>query len=153
MLSHEFAQIGQNQGIIFPDLHAPIAISLGAIVGALSRYYLTLLSMHWFGTAFPYGTLLINLTGSGLIGFLVTGFTRFASLVDLQWLIVTGFLGSYTTFSTYALDTSNLLRTQNYKNTLLYGWGSLVLGLVSVEFGILFANLLFNNLFRSSFIR
>ncbi len=146
-MSYELAQISQNQGMISPELRAPIAISLGAIVGALSRYYLTVLSMRWFGTAFPYGTIFINFSGSGLIGFLVTGFTHFTfSTADLQWLLVTGFLGSYTTFSTYALDTSNLFRTQNYQSTLLYGWGSLVLGLQSVELGILFADWLLNYL-------
>lgn len=138
---HLFAELNQVSGlpILGTDFRAPILIVLGAIPGALSRYYITLFTAQWFGTAFPYGTLLINLTGSGLIGFLSLLITKQSAAVDWQSLLVIGFLGSYTTFSTYALDTSNLLRTRSHKRALFYWLGSPVLGFLCVELGIFLA--------------
>jgi CrcB protein len=60
-LAAGFHQIGQILSSVDPAIRAPIAISSGAIPGALSRYYLTLLAAKWSGT-FPYGTFFINLT-------------------------------------------------------------------------------------------
>lgn len=121
---------------IDPALRGPLAISLGAIPGALSRYYLTLLLTHWFGSGFPYGTFVINLTGAMLMGCFVT-FTleRTMTSPDLRLLIAVGFLGSYTTFSTYALDTANLLKTSQHGVALVYWLGSAVLGFLSLELG------------------
>ena len=141
VLSYVFMELGKTQELqnIAPAIHAPLLISLGAIPGALSRYYLTLLCARWFGVAFPYGTLCINLTGAGLIGFFTTLSAKLPHAPNLQWLVAVGFLGSYTTFSTYALDASNLLRTKSYKRALFYWWGSPVLGFFSVELGMFLA--------------
>ena len=119
-----------------PALRTPIAISFGAVPGALSRYYLTLWSARWLGTGFPYGTFLINLTGALVMGFFVT-FTleRTITAPDLRLLIAVGFLGSYTTFSTYTLDTMTLARGGNVGSSLFYWAGSAVLGVVCVELG------------------
>jgi len=142
VLSYAFAEPGKMQGLQNLDsaFHTPLLVSLGAIPGALSRYYLTLLCARWLGIAFPYGTFFINLTGAGMMGFFVTLAAKQAfSIPELQWLVAVGFLGSYTTFSTYALDTSNLLRTRNYKKALFYWWGSPILGFLSVELGMFLA--------------
>lgn len=138
---HLFAEINHIQGapVLAPAVHAPILVALGAIPGALSRYYLTLLAAQWFGITFPYGTFLINLTGSGLIGFLSTLIAKQVASADLQSLLIVGFLGSYTTFSTYALDTSNLLRTGSRKRAWFYWLGSPILGFFCVELGIFLA--------------
>ncbi|BAY41090.1 CrcB protein [Nostoc sp. NIES-2111] len=122
-------------------IYIPIAISLGAVPGALSRYYLTIFFGNWFGTAFPYGTLFINLTGAFLMGFSATFISRIAIYPHLYLLVAVGFLGSYTTFSTYALDISNLLRTREYKAALLYWLGTPVLGFISIEMGIILAKI------------
>lgn len=123
-----------------PDpMLAPILVALGAVPGALSRYYLTMQIARWLGTAFPYGTFLINLTGAGLIGFLTIAIDRQAAAANWQLLLIVGFLGSYTTFSTYALDTSNLWRAGRQRRALFYGLGSPVLGFFCVELGILLA--------------
>jgi fluoride exporter len=116
----------------------PLAIALGAIPGALCRYYLGLLCLAWFGPGFPVGTFLINLSGSFLMGFFVA-FTLERAIVsaDLRLFFAVGFLGSYTTFSTYALDTAGLLRTDQ-RLALLYGLGSLVLGVICLELGTQF---------------
>ncbi|EKQ69559.1 camphor resistance protein CrcB [Leptolyngbyaceae cyanobacterium JSC-12] len=125
------------------ELSAPVAVSLGAIPGALSRYYLTLLCARWLGISFPFGTFLINLSGSLFMGFFAAlAIERIIPSSELQLLVTTGFLGSYTTFSTYALDTANLRRTGNQSLTLFYWAGSVVLGGACLEIGIRLAQLL-----------
>lgn len=121
---------------IDPVIRAPIAISLGAIPGALSRYYLTLLFARWLGTSFPYGTFFINITGAAVMGFFVTFFLeRGIGTPDLRLLFAVGFLGSYTTFSTYALETSVLLRSGSQNLALLYWLGSAAIGYLGLECG------------------
>jgi len=117
----------------------PIGIAIGAIPGALGRYYLTLFFTQRLGTNFPYGTLIINLSGSLLMGFFAVGLSRLGEPAHLNSLILVGFLGSYTTFSTYQLDTSNLLKLGNYRKALLYWLGSPILGFICVELGIALA--------------
>ncbi|MBW4632600.1 MAG: fluoride efflux transporter CrcB [Iphinoe sp. HA4291-MV1] len=134
-----FASLGKIFSLLTsfdPAIRAPIAVSLGAIPGALSRYYLSILSSWWFGVGFPFGTFMINLTGSLVMGFFVT-FTLERSMTspDLRLLVAVGFLGSYTTFSTYSLETLTLLRTGNYGLSLLYWMGSAALGVACVELG------------------
>jgi CrcB protein len=122
--------------VIHPGIRAPLAISLGAIPGALSRYYLTMLFARWFGTGFPYGTFVINITGALVMGFFVTlTLERTITSPDLRLLVAVGFLGSYTTFSTYALDTSVLLKSGNYGLALFYWLGSASLGFIGLEIG------------------
>lgn len=124
-------------------LNAPIAVGLGAIPGALSRYYLTVWFSQWLGASFPFGTFFINLSGALLMGFFATlAIERVITSPELQLLITTGFLGSYTTFSTYALDTSVLLRGSDRAKALFYWAGSVVLGGICLEIGIAIAKLL-----------
>jgi CrcB protein len=121
---------------INPNIRAPLAICFGAIPGALSRYYLTILFAKWLGTSFPYGTFVINITGALIMGLFATlAVERSMIAPDLHLLIATGFLGSYTTFSTYALDTSMLLRQGRYGYGVFYWVGSTMLGLAGLEIG------------------
>ncbi len=87
-----------------------LGIALGAVVGASARYFLSTYIGRHFSTVFPYGTLLINITGSLILGF----FLVYAServLVDPRWrlLVAVGFCGSYTTFSSYAFESFALM--------------------------------------------
>ncbi len=80
-------------------------VSLGAIFGACSRYYISRLAAKLLGAVFPYGTLFINLTGSIIVGFFMIYATE-RVLLDPRWrlLIVVGFCGAFTTFSSYAFE-------------------------------------------------
>jgi CrcB protein len=83
-----------------------LAISVAAIVGANLRYFVSRLAAIELGSVFPYGTLFINIVGSFIVGFFVI-WTSERVLVDPRWrlLVVVGFCGSFTTFSSYAFET------------------------------------------------
>lgn len=117
----------------------PVAISLGAIAGALSRYYITLWFGQRMGTDFPYGTFFINLSGCFLMGFLSTLMLDRTASPEIRLMLTTGFLGAYTTFSTYGLDTLNLMKTQSFAATSFYWLGSAVLGVIGVQLGAMLA--------------
>ncbi|MDX2096783.1 MAG: fluoride efflux transporter CrcB [Leptolyngbyaceae cyanobacterium bins.59] len=114
----------------------PLVIAMGAIPGAIVRYALTEWMKAKFGDRFPYGTFVINLTGcflAGLCFILLTRFPQYPKELDL--LIRIGFLGSYTTFSTYGYDTLTLSRKNN-RMAGVYWAGSAILGFLAVYLGI-----------------
>lgn len=87
-------------------MQAVLWISLGAIAGANARYFLSRWAAKAMNPAFPYGTLIINVTGSLLLGFFLI-WTSERVLADPRWrlMIAIGFCGAYTTFSSYAFET------------------------------------------------
>ncbi len=122
------------------EIRWPIGIGLGAIAGSLLRYYITLSLNQWLGTAFPFGTFTINLTGAFGLGFFATWVLgRTAIPPEVQLAITVGFFGSYTTFSTYELDTKTLLAGHDWAIALLYWICTAVLGVLCLEAGSLLA--------------
>lgn len=117
-------------------LIAPLAISAGAIPGALSRYYLTVALAKRPDIQFPYGTLVVNLSGALLMGFVATLVVGQLIPPTLQLFLAMGFLGSYTTFSTYALDTAYLRQSRGFLFSLCYWAGSAIGGAICLEVGI-----------------
>lgn len=111
-------------------------ISLGALAGANARYVVGVWALGALGAAFPYGTFLVNVTGSFLVGFIVTFLTDRA-LDDPAWrlLLITGFCGGYTTFSTYAFEAIALARLGQLGTAALYVAGSVAIGLAGVVLG------------------
>lgn len=111
-------------------------IALGGSLGAVARYGVATWIYQQTGTSFPWGTFIINVTGSFAIGFLAELFET--ALVPGGWrsFLTIGFLGAYTTFSTFTLETFNLLREGELRlatgNILL----STVAGLFAVVLGI-----------------
>jgi fluoride exporter len=114
-----------------------LVIALGGMLGANARYLVGLFVAERLGADFPYGTLLINVTGSLVIGFFLTLVTERLE-VDPLWRLffVTGFLGAYTTFSSYTYETATLLREGAFGAGLVYLVGSVVTGMVGVLAGI-----------------
>ncbi|HWZ82568.1 MAG TPA: fluoride efflux transporter CrcB [Terriglobales bacterium] len=90
-------------------------IAVGAVLGASSRYFLSGLVARNVSSAFPYGTLLINVTGSLVLGFFLT-YSTDRVLLDPRWrlFIAIGFCGSYTTFSSYAFESFALMEQSQW---------------------------------------
>lgn len=111
-------------------------IATGAVGGALSRFYITEWANSKFNPTFPISTLGINLTGCLLVGFFATVSSKIMHYPpELDLLIRTGFLGSYTTFSTYSFDTVTLWKTRKIVAAGFYGLGSIVFGVGAVILG------------------
>jgi fluoride exporter len=114
-------------------------ISLGAVLGANARYLVNQLAARWFGTSFPYGTLAVNLGGClliGTVGTLVTG--RLIDRPDLvRQVVIVGFLGSLTTFSSFAYETHGLLKDGEWVRATANVVLSVVAGIAGVRLGIL----------------
>jgi fluoride exporter len=114
-------------------LSGAIAIAVGAVPGAVSRYYLTEFCKKAIGTNFPYGTFIINFTGCLLMGFFFTLFQEIEGFPpEADLLVRTGFLGSYTTFSSYGYDTLALWRNGKSGATLFYWAGSAILAVIGI---------------------
>lgn len=120
-----------------PVLGKILLVMVGGSLGALSRYGTSLFAAQWFGTRFPWGTLLVNLVGCLLIGvsFALAERTNFMG-PSARLFFMTGFLGALTTFSTFALETVNALRggtllvaAMNLLINNVIGFGLVVLGM------------------------
>jgi CrcB protein len=113
-----------------------IWIAVGAVVGACARYFLSGLIARNFSAIFPYSTLLINVTGSLVVGFFLV-YSADRVLLDSRWrlLIAVGFCGSYTTFSSYAFESFALMEQGQWLLVGLNAVASNVLCLVAVVAG------------------
>ena len=117
-----------------------LVVLVGGGAGALARYVAASLIMTRFGGKFPLGTLVINVTGSFLIGFLMTIMTERFHL-DPIWrlLLVVGFLGGYTTFSSFEWETYTAVREGALWTGMLNVVSSVTLGYVAVWLGVILA--------------
>ncbi|MFN3371983.1 MAG: fluoride efflux transporter CrcB [Chloroflexus sp.] len=114
-----------------------LAIALGAAIGANLRYGIGLWAAQRFGTAWPYGTLIINLLGCLLIGVLLTlAANRLTLSEPVRLMLVTGLLGGFTTFSTFGYESFSLFNAGNWLAALGYVGGSVVGGLIAVVVGV-----------------
>jgi len=117
-----------------------LAVGIGGFVGAISRFYLSGWCSAWsekyHGRVYPIGTLAVNVLGCLLIGLLMTLAEHKRLSVDAQRLLVTGCLGSLTTFSTFGLDTINLFREDKPGLGAVYVLANMAIGLAAVGIGI-----------------
>jgi len=113
-----------------------LLIALGGGAGSLARYAAGTAIMSRFGSRFPVGTLIVNVTGSFLIGLLMTLLTRRLG-VSAYWrpLLVIGFLGGYTTFSSFEWETYTAIRSGGYWMGLVNVVASITLGYAAVWLG------------------
>ena len=120
-----------------------LVISLGAIVGANLRYWMSRSAARLLGPVFPYGTLSINVLGSFVVGFFLI-WTSERVLVDPRWrlLVVIGFCGSFTTFSSYAFETMSLFERGQYGLMMANFLGNNVLCLAAALAGMALARAL-----------
>ena len=120
-----------------------VYLIVGGATGTIARYVLSG-STYWiFGSKFPYGTVIVNLTGCFILGFLAS-FSEKKILLDvnLRLLLMVGFCGAFTTFSTFIFETANLIKAgeamQAFLNVLL----SVVIGFIVLRMGILLGEMI-----------
>lgn len=120
-----------------------LLIALGGALGSIARYWIGATLTNRLGTRFPYGTLVINVTACVIIGFVLTFLGKRAGFSsNWLYLVPVGFVGAYSTFSTYEWETMSLVRAGGFPMAALYAFGSVILGLAAVWCGMLAAELL-----------
>ena len=116
-------------------------IALGGGLGSIARYWVGSTVAGRLGTRFPYGTFVINITACVLLGFAMTYLGKRTGLnPSWRFFIPVGFIGAYSTFSTFEWETFSTLRTGAFFRASLYAVSSLFLGLVAVWAGSLLAD-------------
>jgi CrcB protein len=123
-------------------LRTALLIGLGGFVGANLRYWLGGWIAQKIGVLFPIETMLINLSGSFLLGLFMTLALHYTWSPEWRQVVAIGFIGSFTTYSTYEYESLRLLQEGAWVKAGLNLFGSLVLGLVAVILGVALGRLL-----------
>ena len=112
-------------------------VGLGGFVGAIARYLIGIVCGRAFGTTFPTGTFIINITGSFILGWFLALIGNRPIVSDhVRLAIAVGFVGAYTTFSTFMYESNSLMRDGADVKAGLNLVGSVVLGLIAVRAGM-----------------
>ena len=114
-----------------------LAVAAGGAIGAVGRHYVGVYALKWLGTAFPYGTLTVNVVGSFLMGILV-------ALIAIKWnignelraFLTVGLLGGFTTFSAFSLDFATLVERGETVSAAGYVVASVILALAGIFAGM-----------------
>jgi fluoride exporter len=126
-----------------------LAISVGGALGANTRYLVASWATTQWGTQFPVATLLINVSGSFVLGVYLTLATeRFTGHPAVRLLVATGFLGAYTTFSTFSVEALRLIENGDAAAAMGYMVSSVMLSLVAAAIGMIVAHKLVSRLTR-----
>ncbi|WP_457666031.1 fluoride efflux transporter CrcB [Thiolapillus sp.] len=114
-----------------------IAIAAGGAFGALMRYWVSTATYTWLGRGFPWGTLMVNVLGSFAMGVLyVLLLDRLTSGPELRAFLLIGFLGAFTTFSTFSIETFNLIEDAQLGRALLNAGGSVIVCIAAAWLGV-----------------
>ena len=118
-------------------------IAVGGALGSIARFWVGSAVASRLGTKFPYGTFVINITACAIIGFSLTFLAKRTDLNPAwRFLVPVGFVGGYSTFSTYEWETLSTLRSGAFSIAALYAFSSLFLGLAAVWCGALIAEMI-----------
>ena len=118
-------------------------IAFGGALGSMARYWVGSTIANRMGTKFPYGTFVINITACVIIGFSLTFLGKRAGLNPAwRFLVPVGFIGAYSTFSTYEWETLSTIRSGAFLLAAFYAVSSLILGLAAVWGGSVIAEIL-----------
>jgi CrcB protein len=114
-----------------------LAIGGAGFLGAIARYFVATLSGRFFGTRFPIGTMIINISGSFILGWFMTRVQERVVVSDaVRLAVAVGFVGAYTTFSTLMYESSALFEDGSGNKAVFNLLGSLALGLLAVRAGV-----------------
>lgn len=116
---------------------------IGGVLGTLARYFLSGFTYQILGPSFPYGTLLVNLIGCFIIGFLASiSEEKFILDPNARILLMAGFCGAFTTFSTFIFETSNLVRDGETLKAFINIASSVVIGFIVFRLGVFLAEVI-----------
>jgi CrcB protein len=141
-----------QEGVLNSGIMKILLLMFAGALGTGVRYGFSLWVQKWIpgwgartflGAGFPLGTLLVNVTGCFLLSVIVT--LTLSGTVKPEWRLIlgTGFLGAFTTFSTFELEAEQLLADAQYKAALVYILGNLILGFAAILLGRALANRVF----------
>lgn len=113
------------------------AIASGGAIGALARHGVNVTSAQLWGTDFPWGTLIVNILGSFIMGLLIVKFAHMDSVSqETRAFFTTGFLGAFTTFSTFSLDFATLWQRDETLIAMGYMLASVILSILALFAGL-----------------
>jgi fluoride exporter len=120
-----------------------LLIGMGGFLGSILRYFTSFLNISFDFYSIPVGTLLVNIIGSFIIGFL-TGVADKSTILTLEWrlFLMVGLCGGFTTFSTFTSENLTLMHNGQFLSIGLYTALSIFLGFIAVYFGYLTSNIL-----------
>ena len=122
-----------------------LAVAAGGALGAVGRYLVMSQIGHWFGHGFPYGTLVVNILGSLVMGLLVEAWALvWSPAPELRALLAVGVLGAFTTFSTFSLDVVVLYERDAFLAVGLYILGSVIFSVAGLVAGLHIGRALFS---------
>jgi len=115
-----------------------LLVFLGGGIGAAARHFVGVYSLRHFGPNFPYGTMIVNVTGSLIMGLFIGWLVRrgVSSSNELRLFVATGVLGGFTTFSAFSLDIANLWERGALMSTATYAIGTVLICIIAVFAGL-----------------
>lgn len=117
-------------------LESMIIAGIGGFFGTCARYLTGIAAKKMFGTSYPFGTLAVNVIGCFLIGIFFGLWEQHEIDPAMKYLLITGFCGGYTTFSSFSHDTYTMIRKGEWWKALLYVCPSVILGILMVWLGM-----------------
>lgn len=118
-----------------------LLVALGGGIGASMRHLVSLATLRWFGPGFPWGTFTVNIVGSFVMGLFIAWLARHAGLLggyaqDVRYLVATGLLGGFTTFSAFSLDFAVMWERGEMSQAGAYALASVLLSLTAIFAGL-----------------